>query len=883
MKRTLSLFLCALVLALGVFALGVCADTYYPDANGLYTVPLSFEATSEYVIVIIKGEYDQTNYIEAYFNAPDSDIIYFEQKLSDENGDITFGPFATNGYYDATIIVGGEGFEDPYLAGYLSADGSSNAASIEILNIEQSYTAKGIDGEDIVIEFETEVYDSFGYPSVTNEKVEVTVSGSFDDVSLSEDANSIVISKIAKEQVFSVTAVSGEASKTVYVEVKHEESAPSYIEIYEDSAFASVVESINVLGTEGNYPSVTVYAKTFDQYCEEMEDEYSYTYNNASVNQTFTPVAGTVSLKVTGASGVVKTIDVVTVTREDYKASALELYKLIAECREVLAQEKILSSENGNDVFPEFKWTTPAKVNSFESAINTAQTALDKYGSAGYSDTDYSDEVSALTSALSTYKNSFKNGKRVDFTELTVDDFTIVVNKIYERVNELKLGEDIQLDYTTTPRSGTTDRVVWTSSDNSVLTVDEYGYVESVGKGTATVTAETRGGLKVTKEITVIKPGSTKIELTPREVTVSYGAAPTVLRASISPSDSNDIIMWSVDNTSVLDISVDEDNKTCTIIPKTAGTAKIQVKALYGNKNAISEVTVKMPQWEKALSPVASIGSGSILKGTEVSLEAATEGTTIYYTLDGTVPSKDNGRIYRAPIAINQNLTLKAVAVGDNLYDSEVAVYNYEIVSAGVSIDEVVARPGTQVTVDLNAVDFENVKEAVICIKYKSPELVLTNVEYTCEYVDEELSNAGGPGVYTGYEVKQIVLSKEDGFSFDGKVASLTFDVKNDAPEGDYLLEIVTSSIELTDGTVFDAAAINGNIEVNDFLLGDADDNGKIGISDVLIIKQYLAGQEYAKNNIDLQAADVDADGDVDDDDVILLSKYCVGWNVQLG
>jgi len=872
MKRTLSMFLCALVLALGIFSFGVSADTYTVDADGLYTVPLSFEPTSEYIMIVIKGIYDQTNYIEAYNNAPDNDIIYIEQKVSDENGSVTFGPFATNGYYDSTVIIGGNGFDEPYLAGYLSAEGASNADKIDVLNVEKAYTVKGVDSEDVVIEIEAEVYDSFGYPSVTNEKITYELANNLEDVSIEE--NVITVSNIAKEQVFALTVSSGTATKTVYVEIKREESAASYIEVYENSSFSEAVEVINVIGPEGKYPSVTVYAKTFDQYCEEVEDEYSYVYNNKSADKTFTPVTGSAELKISGTSGVEKTIEVVTTAREDYKSSALELYNLIPECREVLAQDKIISAENGNDVFPGFKWTTQAKVTAFETAINTAQTALDKYGSEGYADKDYSDEVSALKTALSNYNKSFKDGKRIDIEEISIEEQDL----------RMEIRKSIELTYTTYPAlSETTDKIVWSSSDSAVATVDEFGIVKALAGGRVTISAETRSGLKATTEILVVKTATT-IELTPREVTATYGEEPVVLTAKISPLDCTDVIVWNVIETGdVLDIIVSEDNKTCTIIPKSAGEARVQVKAEYSKKSAVSAVTVKMPAWETAITPTANCDSGSLLKGTKVSLETATESAKIYYTLDGSIPSKENGRLYRGPIAINQSLTLKAVAVGDNLYNSEIAVYDYEIVSAGVSVDSVTSRPGTQVTVAVNAVDLVNVKEAVICLKYKSPELVLTNVEYKCEYVDEEYSNTAGPGVYTGYQVKQIVLNKEDGFSYDGVVALLTFDIKEDTPEGDYLLEVVTSTIELTDGTAFDAAAINGNINVNDFFIGDADDSGEIGLSDVLIIKQYLADEEYAKNNIVLDAADVDDDGDVDDDDVILLSKYCVGWNVQLG
>ena len=104
-------------------ALSASAVIYKPDSDGLYTVELEMSPGNDYIMFVLKGTYDQTNYIEAYNAAKDSDILYFEQKSSDENGKVTFGPFVPMGYYDATVIVGGTNLDELYLAGNLSAKG----------------------------------------------------------------------------------------------------------------------------------------------------------------------------------------------------------------------------------------------------------------------------------------------------------------------------------------------------------------------------------------------------------------------------------------------------------------------------------------------------------------------------------------------------------------------------------------------------------------------------------------------------------------------------------------------------------------------------------------------------------------------------------------
>jgi hypothetical protein len=76
-------------------------------------------------------------------------------------------------------------------------------------------------------------------------------------------------------------------------------------------------------------------------------------------------------------------------------------------------------------------------------------------------------------------------------------------------------------------------------------------------------------------------------------------------------------------------------------------------------------------------APTFSKASGSTLvAGTTVTLTSATEGASIYYTLDGTEPTSAS-TLYEAPIAVNESLTIKAIAVKEGFLDSEVATASY--------------------------------------------------------------------------------------------------------------------------------------------------------------------------------------------------------------
>lgn len=63
--------------------------------------------------------------------------------------------------------------------------------------------------------------------------------------------------------------------------------------------------------------------------------------------------------------------------------------------------------------------------------------------------------------------------------------------------------------------------------------------------------------------------------------------------------------------------------------------------------------------------PSVSHESGLYYKEQVVTLTSNTPGTQIYYTTDGSIPSK-NSTLYSGPIEVNEDLTIKALAVRGN-------------------------------------------------------------------------------------------------------------------------------------------------------------------------------------------------------------------------
>ncbi|WP_044880788.1 DUF6359 domain-containing protein [Bacillus cereus group sp. BfR-BA-01315] len=105
---------------------------------------------------------------------------------------------------------------------------------------------------------------------------------------------------------------------------------------------------------------------------------------------------------------------------------------------------------------------------------------------------------------------------------------------------------------------------------------------------------------------------------------------------------------------------------------------------LYFNSPGLKSVTAYKFQGEtenRVSDVTASPNGGEIAKGTAVTLATSTEGATIYYTLDGSIPTDKSIR-YNEPIVLNENSVLKAIGVKEGLSSSAVATFSFTVVTS---------------------------------------------------------------------------------------------------------------------------------------------------------------------------------------------------------
>lgn len=175
----------------------------------------------------------------------------------------------------------------------------------------------------------------------------------------------------------------------------------------------------------------------------------------------------------------------------------------------------------------------------------------------------------------------------------------------------LAVGDTETLVATIAPAGATNKMVEWSSSDESVATVDENGKVTALKAGTATITAKALDGDKTATFTLTVKEAATSVTLNKTAIELSVGASET-LTATIAPSGADDAVEWTTSDESVA--TVDENGKVTAV---KAGTATITVTTKNG-KTAMCTVTVKAEEKEEP----ASCGCGSAVAATASALGA---------------------------------------------------------------------------------------------------------------------------------------------------------------------------------------------------------------------------------------------------------------------
>lgn len=186
-----------------------------------------------------------------------------------------------------------------------------------------------------------------------------------------------------------------------------------------------------------------------------------------------------------------------------------------------------------------------------------------------------------------------------------------------------------------------------------------------------------------------IEPEVRKI-LCDSTATIGYGQS-AVINVEVLPASAaagKPLLVTSssgmIAHTETTSITLGEDGKAAIEVSgELPGTASLFYTIDGYELEASTMVKVEQLDQQLVATPTANIASGSAVnKGTAITLACATQGATIYYTLDGSCPclNTEARKVYDGtPIIIDETVTIKAMATEESMYDSDVAEFTYVV------------------------------------------------------------------------------------------------------------------------------------------------------------------------------------------------------------
>lgn len=122
-----------------------------------------------------------------------------------------------------------------------------------------------------------------------------------------------------------------------------------------------------------------------------------------------------------------------------------------------------------------------------------------------WSGTDLYYRIKAVNAGETTVYASSSKGNITSERIKVIVSTPIVVEKISidEEIQDLVLGESTSLTAVVAPENAEDKSVIWASSDENVLVVDQEGVITAVGAGTATITVTSTNNISASKDINV--------------------------------------------------------------------------------------------------------------------------------------------------------------------------------------------------------------------------------------------------------------------------------------------------------------------------------------------------------------------------------------------
>ncbi len=360
-------------------------------------------------------------------------------------------------------------------------------------------------------------------------------------------------------------------------------------------------------------------------------------------------------------------------------------------------------------------WTTAAISGTTDTAPTFVTTAT-----MGSSDVTYYavfatyNSGQSVTDELTVSNTQASNQTYTEFSNTKLSSDAVYAGKNAKDNDAIQLrSKDSDSGIITTTSGGKVTKisVTWNTSTQSGRTLNIYGknsayskvsdLYNSSSQGTllGTIVKDTSTELTVTEDYAYIGIRSNANALYLDKVSITWSAADYngYCTTVTAPSVTNPVInvATTFDGSSSTTATITCETEGATIYysydnttwqtytdPLTiTSTTTIYAKAV---KDSNESETVSKTTTMTVATPTISVAGGTYNAAQTVTLSTTTTGATIYYTLDGTDPTSAS-TAYSTPITIDEDVTLKAIAVKNGVSSSiATATYSIFIVQDGV-------------------------------------------------------------------------------------------------------------------------------------------------------------------------------------------------------
>jgi len=401
---------------------------------------------------------------------------------------------------------------------------------------------------------------------------------------------------------------------------------------------------------------------------------------------------------------------------------------------------------------------------------------------------------------------------------------------------------------------------------------------------------KTDTSFEIPEGVTIISSGAFKHSKNLKNITIPDGVVSigdgafhctSIVNITI-PKSVTKIESWAFGVCSATSITVDEDNPNYTsidgnlyskdgttfiqyaggkkdtsfIVPE--GVNSIGVGAFAGY---LSLISIEIPSSVTSIGSSAFLNCRSLTSITLLSETPATLGSSVFssgYPVEA---------IYVPASAVD---TYKSCTGWAEYKDM---IFPLEAEKATISFGEYKVKTGKTVSVTVSLENNPGIAIASITLDYDKTALTLKEVE------NGEIFNTLDSGL-------NLLWSADANCEGNGVLATLTFEVNENAEAKDYTISARVNEAYNEDSEKVDIAVSDGKIAVYKFIYGDANDDDTVSAIDVLLLRKYMANYDYEKgtSSIDVaRGADANGDGNVTALDVLLMRKYMANYDYDTG